>query len=82
MSTKVPDAVRNRLNGNTASLTATGEPGRMSVPSPVGRSRPSPRRSRIEAPSMIRAAALASEVLVALETKGTVREARGFASST
>ena len=34
------------------------------------------------APSMIRAAALASGTAVALETNGTVREARGLASST
>ena len=34
------------------------------------------------APSMTRAAALASGVAVALETNGTVREARGLASST
>ena len=33
-------------------------------------------------PSMTRAAALASGTAVALETNGTVREARGFASST
>ena len=31
---------------------------------------------------MTRAAALASGVAVALETNGTVRDARGFASST
>ena len=34
------------------------------------------------APSMIRAAALASGTAVALETNGTVRDARGLASST
>ncbi len=36
----------------------------------------------MEVPIITRAAALASGVAVALETKGTVREARGFASST
>ena len=43
---------------------------------------PSSRSSSMVAPSMIRAAALASGTAVALETNGTVREARGLASST
>ena len=43
---------------------------------------PSARSSPIVAPSAIRAAALASGTAVALETNGTVREARGFASRT
>ena len=61
-----------RSNGSTASLTDTCPRAR----SP-GRSR-SPRR----APSMIRQASRASGTPVALETNGTVREARGLASST
>jgi len=40
------------------------------------------RSSAIEVPSMTRAAALASGTAVALDTNGTVREARGLASST
>ena len=36
----------------------------------------------MESPTAIRAAALAREIPVALETNGTVREARGFASKT
>ena len=43
---------------------------------------PSARRSATVAPIMIRAAALASGVAVALDTKGTVRDARGLASRT
>ena len=82
VSTKPPETVRKRLNGITASLTATGAPGSTSVPSPAARSIPSDRSSRIGVPIMIRAAALASGVLVALDTKGTVRDARGLASST
>ena len=74
--------VRNRLNGITASFTATGAPGCTVVPSPMVRSIPSALRSAMVLPSMIRAAALARGVLVALETKGTVRDARGLASST
>ena len=38
--------------------------------------------ARCVSPSMTRAAALASGTAVALETNGTVREARGLASST
>ena len=83
VSTEVPSTVRNRLNGITASLTAIGAVlglGRRRRRS--ARSRPSARRSAMVAPSMTRAAALASGVAVALETNGTVREARGLASST
>ena len=36
----------------------------------------------MESPTAIRAAALARDIPVALETNGTVREARGFASKT
>ena len=43
---------------------------------------PSARRPAMVAPSMIRAAALASGTAVALDTNGTVRDARGLASST
>ena len=50
--------------------------------SPCAGRRPSSRRDEIELPSAIRAAALAKGTPVALLTKGTVREARGFASST
>ena len=74
--------MRNRLNGSTASLTAIGASAGSSPPSPSAGSSPSARRSAIEAPSMIRAAALASGTAVAFETNGTVRDARGLASST
>ena len=77
-----PAGVRNRLNGSTASLTAIGASTGCSPPSPSAGSSPSARRSAIEAPSMIRAAALASGTAVAFETNGTVRDARGLASST
>ncbi len=43
---------------------------------------PPARSSAMVAPSMTRAAALASGTDVALDTNGTVREARGLASST
>ena len=43
---------------------------------------PSARRSAIEVPIITRAAALASDVPVAFDTNGTVRDARGLASST
>ena len=65
-----------RSNGSTASLTETCSP------------KPSPSRSRgrsssaIDSPSMIRQASLASGRPTALETNGTVREARGLASIT
>ena len=82
VSTEVPSTVRNRLNGITASLTAIGPVWLSVAPSPTGRSRPSARRPAMLAPSITRAAALASGVAVALETNGTVRDARGLASST
>ena len=74
--------MRNRLNGITASLTATGALAGRSPPSPSAGSSPSARSSAMVAPSMIRAAALASGVAVAFDTNGTVRDARGLASST
>ena len=84
-STPRPSTVRNRLNGSTASFTATGvdgRRGRQRPPSPVAGSMPSARSSAIVAPSITRAAALASGTPVALDTNGTVRLARGLASST
>ena len=51
-------------------------------PSPSAGRIPASRSSLIDAPSITRAAALASGVAVALDTNGTVRLARGFASST
>ena len=82
VSTCRPSGVRNRLNGITASLTAIGWSAGSVPPSPVAGSSPQPRSPAIVSPSMIRAAALASGVAVALDTNGTVREARGLASST
>jgi hypothetical protein len=82
VSTVPPSKVRNRLKGITASLTATGAVSGTSPPSPCAGSRPSVRSSATVAPSMTRAAALASAVPVALDTNGTVRDARGLASST
>src|SRR5262249_30455786 len=82
VSTPFPARVRNRLNGSTASFTAIGAPVGTTPPSPLANSIPSARRPEIVAPRAIRAAAFASGTAVALETKGTVREARGFASST
>ena len=61
------------MNGNTASLTE--KYGGMHFAA----SRPG---SASVWPTMQRAAILASGRPVALETKGTVREARGFTSST
>ena len=60
-----------RAKGSTASLTLTWPAGGS------GRS-----RSASFSPSISRAATLASGTPVALETKGTVREARGLASIT
>ena len=82
VSTCAPSGVRNRLNGITASLTAIGWSAGSAPPSPVAGSSPLARRSAIDSPSITRAAAFASGVAVALETNGTVREARGLASST
>ena len=74
---------RNRLNGSTASLTAIGRVQRQgaAVAARPG-SMPSARSSATVAPSITRAAALASGTAVALDTNGTVRLARGLASST
>ena len=71
-----------RANGSTASLMLTALPTGASPPSPTGRKKPSLRRVAMESPTAIRAAALASEMPVAFETNGTVREARGLASKT
>ena len=82
VSTTWPSAVRNRLNGSTASLTASGAPRSSVPPSPSAGRTPAARSSAIDSPTMTRAAALDIEVPVALDTNGTVRDARGFASST
>ncbi len=78
----MPSGRRNRWNGSTASLTATGAPAGSEPPSPSAGSNPSARSSAMVAPSMIRAAAIASGTAVALDENGTVRDARGLASST
>ena len=54
----------------------------LAMASPCAGSNPSSRRDAIELPSAIRAAAFASGTPVALLTNGTVRDARGLASST
>ena len=72
----------NRPNGRTASFTAMALPTGNVPPSPCAGNIPSSRSCRMLAPSMMRAAALATCTPVALETNGTVREARGFASNT
>ena len=77
LSTTLPSRVRNRLNGSTASLTAIGAWAGSVPPSPCGGSMPSSRSSAIVAPSMTRAAALASGTPVALATNGTVRRRPG-----
>ncbi len=77
----MPSFVRNRLNGSTASLTDTGASSGTREPSDAG-SIPSPFSSAIVAPAMIRLAAFAIGIPSALETNGTVRLARGFASMT
>ena len=82
LSTTLPSLVRKRLKGRTASLTDIGAWAGIRPPSPVGGSIPSARSSAMVAPSITRAAALAIGTPVALATKGTVREARGLASST
>ena len=82
LSTTCPSRVRNRWNGSTASLTATGAWLGIVPPSPNAGSMPSARSSLMVAPSMTRAAALATGTPVALATNGTVREARGLASRT
>ena len=80
-STVCPSAVRNRLNGSTASFTATGESRGTREPSCSG-SMPSALSSAIVDPAMMREAAFASGMPRAFDTNGTVREARGFASMT
>jgi hypothetical protein len=70
------------LNGITASLTAIGVDGGSVPPSPSAGNIPSARSSATVAPSITRAAALASGVAVAFDTNGTVRDARGLASRT
>ena len=62
----------NLMNGNTASLTLTCT-GTISAVKPCSAS---------ERPTMQRAAILANGTPIALLTKGTVRLARGFTSST
>ena len=64
-------APAKRANGSTASLTLTWSPG-------ASGSSWSARAS----PSISRQAILASGAPIALDTNGTVREARGFASRT
>ena len=71
-----------RPNGSTASLTDTAQPDGMVPPSPTTGRMPISRRDAMLSPIMTRAAALATCTAVALETKGTVRDARGLASST
>src|SRR5690606_7691850 len=80
-STVAPAAVRNRLNGSTASLTATGASNGGREPSSAGSS-PSAFSSAMLAPAMMREAALARGMPSAFETNGTVRLARGMASMT
>ena len=67
-------APAKRSNGSTASLTDD-------VVAAVGSARAG-RRSASRSPSMTRQASLASGSPVALDTNGTVREARGLASIT
>ena len=62
-----------RSNGSTASLTETWPPAIGSAGRP---------RSASFSPSIIRQAILASGTPIALETNGTVRDARGLASIT
>ena len=68
-------APANRSNGSTASLTETCSA--PSQPPSSGRS-----MSASRSPSITRQAILASGSPVALETNGTVRDARGLASIT
>ena len=75
--------MRNRLNGSTASLTAIGASAGSVAAVAGGRQQAlGAQLGDASRPSMIRAAALASGTAVALETNGTVRDARGLASST
>lgn len=80
-STDTP-SMRNRFQGMTASFTAIGAESSTAVPSPWRRRTPASRSCAMLSPSMSRAAAFMSWVLVAFDTNGTVRDARGFASST
>src|SRR6187200_2613269 len=69
---KIVSTPGNLLNGNTDSFTATC----------VGKGASSIPRSSSEFPTITLAATFASGRPVAFATKGTVREARGFTSST
>ena len=73
---KTGSASGNRLNGRTASFTATWSPTTRS------HSKPSSRSSARVAPIITRLATLAKGTPVALATNGTVRDARGLASIT
>ena len=70
-----------RLKGSTASFTARCPGSGPVAASPTG-SRPASRRSASRSPAITRAATFASATPVAFDVKGTVRLARGFASST
>jgi hypothetical protein len=69
------------LNGSTASFTDTGASSGTTEPSCSGSS-PSAFSEAMVYPTMMREAAFANGMPSALETNGTVRLARGFASST
>ena len=77
-STPRPSVRRKRFQGKTASFTEIP----LAIPSPLAGKSNSSRSCAIVAPSEILAAAFASGTPVALLTKGTVRDARGFASRT
>ena len=77
-STPRPSVRRKRFHGNTASFTEIPR----ATPSPLAGNKPSSRNAAIDVPTAKRAAAFAKATPVALLTKGTVREARGLASST
>jgi hypothetical protein len=62
----------NLMKGNTDSLTATCRHSVASIPAIAS----------MLSPSIARVAILARGTPIALETNGTVREARGFTSST
>ena len=74
----MPSIRRNRFQGKTASLTEIP----FAIPSPLSGNNPLARNCGIVTPDEIKAALFASGFPVALLTKGTVREARGFASKT
>ncbi len=76
-STPRPSGLRKRFHGSTTSFTEIA----LGLTSRVG-NKPSSCNLAIESPTEIRAAAFASGIPVDLETNGTVRDARGFASST